>query len=367
MTKVVYIISDIDKAVFFEHTAIGLRNAGIDISFILINSSNSSLASFLTQNSFRVYFLSVSKLLFSWRQILQCRNILKIEKPDAVHCHLSAANFVGLLGSFLAGAPKRIYTRHAGLPLKFTYKERIIDEIQNRLATTIVAITQNTKDILLAQGVRDNKICIVHHGFDIERMINSDPVEVDRIRQQYNPDGKYPIVGIIARWMKWKGIQYIIPAFAHLLKDYPNAKLCLFNASDNCDYSTEIHDMLTSLPVGSYQIVSFEKNIYDLYHLFDIYVHVPVNPYCEAFGQTYVEALAAGVPSIFTLSGVAREFISDDNAYIVDFENSLAVFEKMKDILNKRKDPEILLENGRKIVLENFSLKVYINKLLSIY
>ena len=367
MTKVVYIISDINKAVFFEHTALRLRDSGINISFILINSSKGALYTFLKSNGFVVYLLEVKKLIHSLPQILECAKILRNIKPDAIHCHLSEANFIGLTASLLAGVKIRIFTRHAGLPLAYSRKENMIDQWQNTLATKIVAITENTKQLLISQGVSESKIKIVHHGFDLDRMMRPDSSEVKRIIEEFNPEDKFPVVGVIARWMKWKGIQYIIPAFENLLKEYPNAKLCLFNASDNADYSQEIHQMLKKLPVQSYQTVSFEKNIYDLYQLFDIYVHVPVNPNCEAFGQTYVEALAAGIPSVFTLSGVAREFITEENAHIVDFENSEQILMKMKSIIVKEKTPETLLKNGREIVSKMFSLEKYISTLLSIY
>jgi glycosyltransferase involved in cell wall biosynthesis len=367
MTKVNYIISGIDKAVFFEHTALRLRASDIDLSFILINCRKSELSGFLKSNGFTVYFIEADKLLFSLPQIIKCASILRTIKPDAVHCHLAFANFIGLASSFLAGIPVRIYTRHSGQLLVPSSKERLLDHIQNRLSTTIVAITENTKQLLMSEGVPESKIKIVHHGFDISRMMNPDIDEVRRIKEAYNPGHKYPVVGVIARWMKWKGIQYIIPAFEQLLHEYPNALLCLFNASDNADHSAEIHKMLGALPQGSYRIVHFEKNIYDLYHLFDIYVHVPVNPYCEAFGQTYVEALAAGVPSIFTMSGVAREFITAENAYIVDFQNSDEIFMYMKAILSKQKDPEVLKRNGQEAVSRMFSLEQYISTLLSLY
>jgi glycosyltransferase involved in cell wall biosynthesis len=367
MVKVVYIVSDINKAVFFEHTALMLRDAGIDLSFILINSRDGELARFLQAKGFTAYFIEVHKLLFSWQQIFTCIKILKNIKPQAVHCHLAAANFVGLVSAFLARVPIRIYTRHAGKPLISTRKESLLDKIQNYLATQIVAITENTKQLLLSEGVAERKIKIVHHGFDIDRMMRPDPTEVRRIKQQYNSENKYPVVGVIARWMKWKGIHYIIPAFALLLRDYPNAKLCLFNATDDADYSAEIREMLKALPEKSYQTVSFEKNIYDLFQLFDIYVHVPINPYCEAFGQTYVEALASGVPSIFTLSGIAREFITEDNAYVVDFQNSDEIYTKMNAILAKQKNPDMLFKNGQEVVAKMFSLQKYKATLLSMY
>jgi glycosyltransferase involved in cell wall biosynthesis len=325
------------------------------------------LASFLRANDFEVHLIKAGKLLYSWKQIWTCTKILRSIKPQVVHCHLAQANFIGLVSAYLASVPTRIYTRHAGQPLLPSRKENMLDQIQNHLATKIIAITENIRQLLLSEGVKDDKIKLVHHGFDIDRMMRPDPSEVRRIKQEYNTKNKYPLVGVIARWMEWKGIQYIIPAFAKLLKKYPNAKLCLFNASMDADYSLEIKEMLSNLPVDSYQIISFEKNIYDLYQLFDIYIHVPVNPYCEAFGQTYVEALAVGIPSVFTLSGIAREFITEDNAYIVDFKNSDDVFIKINTILTEEKDTDRLLKNGQAIVQQMFSLEKYIKTLLEIY
>ena len=42
--KTTYILSDINKAVFFEHTALLMRARGVEISWILINSKDSQLA-----------------------------------------------------------------------------------------------------------------------------------------------------------------------------------------------------------------------------------------------------------------------------------------------------------------------------------
>ena len=134
--------------------------------------------------------------------------------------------------------------------------------------------------------------------------MNPDIEEVKRIKSAYNTGNQYPVIGVVARWLEWKGIQYVIPAFEKLLFHYPNARLCLFNGSESAEYGKEIKNTWHTKS-QNYIIASFEYNVYDLFQLFDFYVHVPVNNTCEAFGQTYIEALAAGIPSIFTLSGVA--------------------------------------------------------------
>ncbi|MHB8261937.1 MAG: glycosyltransferase family 4 protein [Bacteroidia bacterium] len=386
--KITYIISDINKAVFFEHTALILCENNFDVSFILINSKGGVLDIFLQKNNFdpslfrrtpndkqktiittfEVHYLEVGSLLFSWKQIWKCIFILKRINPAIIHCHLGAANWVGLWGGYLARIKKRIYTRHSGLSLKASFKEKILNKIQNKLATDIVAISKNSQSILLNQQVPISKISILHHGFDIERMMQPNMEEVNRIKQQYNPHKKSPVIGVVARWLQWKGIQFIIPAFKKLLLEYPEAKLCLFNISSNADYSKEIQELLLQIPKENYECVSFENNVYDLYQLFDMYVHVPINQTCEAFGQTYVEALAAGIPSIFTLSGVAPEFIKDkENALVVNFMNSEEIYDAMKILLINTELKNQLIQQGQKDVQRLFGVNTYLINLLKLY
>jgi hypothetical protein len=61
---------------------------------------------------------------------------------------------------------------------------------------------------------------------------------------------------------------------------------------------------------------------------------VPIDDTIEAFGQTYIEALISGVPSVFTLSGVASEFIENGkNALVVDYKNSEQISVAIDQIL----------------------------------
>lgn len=368
LLKICYIISDIQKAVYFEQTALHLKAIGFHVNYILINSTNGELHKFLVSNGFPVRTLEAGSLLKSRKAISTCKKWLKEESIDLVHCHLAHANWIGLWGAKLARIPQRIYTRHSGKPLHLGWKERIIDMIQNKLATKIVAISKNVDELLRNQGVPDRKCVLIHHGFELERFSNTDPVEVERLKRHYNPENQKPVIGVIARWLELKGIQYTIDAFSELLKQYPDALMCLFGASEHGDYVSEIKNKLNQLPEQSYRVIPFENNVFDLYRLFDCYIHVPVNEECEAFGQTYVEALAAQIPSVFTLSGVAREFIShEENALVVPFRNSKAIYNAMIRILNDEQLCTKLKTNGVRDVNRLFGFNRYISNLQKLY
>lgn len=361
-----YIISDIDKAVFFEKTAISLRNEGYNLNFILINCKDGALESFLLENKFPVSNLECTKIIRSTKTIFQCIRLLKKSKTQSIHCHLGTANWIGLWAGKLSGIKQRIYTRHAGKPLISNKKEKIIDWIQNRLATDIVAITKVVSDFLVDQGVK-RKITIIHHGFDLNEFETIDPKEKIRIKETYNPQNKQPVIGVIARWMEYKGIEYVIDAFQETLSSHPDALLCLFGGSTNHEHGALISEKLKQLPATSYNSVSYEKNVFALYSLFDVYVHIPVNATSEAFGQTYVEALASGVPSVFTLSGIANEFIEDNqNAIVVPFKDAKAVTNAIESILANSTTRSQLIETG-KISVKQFSFEKYITKLKQLY
>jgi glycosyltransferase involved in cell wall biosynthesis len=193
-----------------------------------------------------------------------------------------------------------------------------------------------------------------------------DPSNIVLFKERHGIEDKHIVVGVIARFTEWKGVQYIIPAFEQLHKCFPNAVLLLLNAHG--DYETQIHRLLTALPPDSYRVVKFENDIAAAYKSMHLFVHTPIDEHSEAFGQTYVEALAARVPSIFTLSGIAQDFIIDGkNAWTVPFKNSTAIYEKMKLIMTDQKECERITLQGERDVQEQFTLHQMINSLEDLY
>jgi glycosyltransferase involved in cell wall biosynthesis len=67
-----------------------------------------------------------------------------------------------------------------------------------------------------------------------------------------------------------------------------------------------------------------------MYSLFNVFVHVPINKYHEAFGQVYIEVMASKIPSIVTISGVANDFVENKkNALVVDYKSSGQIYDSL--------------------------------------
>ncbi len=340
----------------------------INLSFVLLNPGESALEGVLQEKKILFSRITYRGKKDLPKAIVQIYGFLKTHKIQIVHCHLFDANVAGLVAAKLAGVKRRIYTRHHST-LHHHYFPRAVyyDRFINYLATDIVAVSENVRRIVIEkENAGPEKIKLIHHGFDLEKFTNPDFVKIQKQKKKYETVGKYPVIGVIARYTEWKGIQYIIPAFAQLLVNHPNAKLLLTNANGN--YKPQIQQLLQQLPPESYTEIGFEEDLFSLYGLFDIFVHVPINPTIEAFGQTYVEALAAGVPSIFTLSGVAAEFVEDEKtALVVPFQDSNAIFEGIKKILHDPFLADTIISTGKHKVKELFTLSAMIQKLEHLY
>lgn len=352
----------------FEWVANRIDKEKFNLNFILLNPGDSDLENYLVLNKIPFERIKYEGKKDFFIAFLSVYKYLKRNKTDVVHTHLFDANLIGFIAAFLAGTPKRIYTRHhSDYHHQYFLQAVKYDKIVNFLATSIISISENVTQILLEkEKVPKKKIQLIYHGFLLEEFNIKDEERINRVITLYNPYKKKPVIGVIARYTEWKGVQFIIPAFKKILKEYPDAVLIIANA--NGDYSNKIKKLLNELPKESYLEISFENDIAALYKTFDVFVHTPINQSCEAFGQTYVEALAAGVSSVFTLSGIANEFIEDHrNALVVSHQDSDAIYNAMRELLENTALVEKLILNGKKDVSAKFGLDQMVLSLEKLY
>lgn len=371
--RVTYVIATNLRFKSCEWICRDLSRERFELSFILLNQGSTDLADYLTAQNIPYYSIKYSgkyslNLFWTiWKISRYCRR----NKIDIIHTHGGIdASLTGLIGACWAGVQIRIQTRHHGSP--FTWSQRVpwrevYNRFDNFFSSKIIAPSQKVKDTLVSRDkAAPSKIVLIHHGFDLESLANVSEEKVQYLREKYNIKNVAPVVGVVARYVPWKGVHYIVPAFRRLLEDYPSAFLVLANARGR--YCKVIQRQLQSIPINRYVEIPFENDMFALYKLFDVFVHVPITPTQEAFGQVYVEALAAGIPSVFTKSGIVDEFVvHNKHAYLVDYQNSSQIYEGIKTILENSSLKESLIYNGSQRVQDMFNLKQMIDSLESLY
>ncbi len=365
--KVFYLISHLHKSIGFEWTAIGLKEK-FHLFFVLLNPTGSVLETFLKTNNIGVARINYRNMGDLPKAFLRLCWLFVKERPAIVHTHLFDATLIGMTAAWITGVRKRIYTRHNSTFHHMYFPKAVkYDHWINRISTQIVSISQATDQVLLeTENVPARKLRRIPHGFNLKAFTFVDAVRVRAIKEKWRVFEKGPCVGVIARHIEWKGIQFIIPAFREFLKAYPEACLILANASG--PYHDVILGLLKDIPAKNVILIPFEEDVAALYKVFDIYVHTPIDSTCEAFGQTYVEALASGVPAIFTLSGIAAEFVKHkENALVVNFKNASQIYIALIQLWTDQPLRSKLIEQGKHSVDPLFTLSLMLKRLEELY
>lgn len=361
MTKknVVYIISFISKSQVFEWTIDLLDTSKFNYSFILLHREETPFELFIKGKGFETTRITYNGKKNVLGAIAAVYKILKKWKADVVHAHMFDASLVGLLSAKLKGVKTRIYTRHYST-LHHEYHPHAVmyDKIINSMSTHIVAVSNIVKKILIEmENVKPDKISVVHHGFKTEEFENISSDRIKGLKDKYKIPGDEFIIGVVSRYIHWKGIQDTICAFKMFLEQHPQACLVLANAKG--PYKKEIQQLLSVLPAKNYIEIPFESDIQGLFKLFNVFVHVPVDAYSEAFGQVYIEAMLSKVPSIVTLSGIANEIMKDhENALVVKYNDSKGIYGKLQELYGNSELQLKLAGNAYELALKMFPVEV---------
>jgi len=337
MKKILQIISNVDRSPFMETIADCLNPHQFETAFIFVNSKRPFLFDYHRDKGRRVEFIEYRGKKDFPSALLKIYRLIRDIRPDIVHGHLVDGTLLGMLAAKLAGVKGRVYTRHHSVECHTYYPHAVYyDRICNALANKILANSTVTAEVLTdLENVPESKVQVMHYGYDLDKFISSEE-GVRELKAKYGLESAYPVVGVISRFVDWKGVQHIIPAFAEFKKKFPTAKLVLANATGPDE--EKILDLLREhLDSDSYVLIGFENRIFDLYGTFDAFVHVPITRSAEAFGQVYMEAMLFGVPSVFTLSGIANDIVRDgENALVVPFSDSRAISDALVKVFEDK-------------------------------
>ena len=384
--KITYIFTHHIRWVPFELVAKCIDKSKFAIDYIILNEGD-PMISFLSQ-------INVPCTVASYQDYSNTPEIVKFiyehlirNKTDIVHTHWFAGSLAGMQAAYYAHIPVRIFTReHPSIKYYSRHapsKHRLIWEC----ATNIIGVTNTSKQGMIEDGIPDRKITVIPTGFDISEFENVDSSRIDKLRSKYLANHHGPVIGVAARYVRWKGVEYVIEAHKQVLEAYPNAILVLSGTHTNRANLEEkirnagkedivapqyediisITDKLAQLPEHSYIEIPFEEDLFALFRLFDVFVHVPTDSIQETFGQVYVEAMLSRVPSVITLAGSALDHaVHKENAWVVDYKNSAQIAQGILTLLSDSCLREKIV-NKAFLCAQRYDIKNHIQRLEEFY
>ncbi len=248
---------------------------------------------------------------------IRALKLLRRIRPDVVHVHLFDDALPVLLASKLLGIRKRVISKlDSGYHYFHTPKWVWFDKLNNRLATHIVAVSEENKKFIIGKELAPvDKIHLIYQGLALDELAGGDPKIRHELIERYQLKNK-KIILCVARYIKWKGHEIILEAVAQLKIDHKNLRLLFFGEGTEKDIIIK-----RSIELGIEDIVHFgdwisRKELNHLYEISDVYCNASIN---EPFGFVIAEALLKRIPLVTTRTGAASSLINhNQHAFLAD-------------------------------------------------
>lgn len=288
--------------------------------------------------------------ILGWIYLLKT---LTSENPDSVLFITEEAEVVGgLLPSFNFNAIVRI--AGSGITTCFygnNFFKRLLRFPMKRLydnARMIIAVSNNTKELVQSVGVPEEKIEVVYNGVE-DYMLSQEPdkKDIDELRNRYGVEADEKVLVTIARVLPRKGQDTVIKALPEVLKKFPKLKyLVVGDGRYKESFSKLAKDLGVSENVIFTGGVAHNETI-NYFDLSDIFI-MPNrywNNKIEGLPNALIEASARSKPLIAGDHGGSKEAVNNRETGLL--VNPESVEDVAKAIITILKDENLASNMGK--------------------
>ena len=294
-------------------------------------------------------------LFASWK----IRRLIKKHGYDIIHSHTSHAHTLAFLGSIGTRAIRLVSRRvdysiyrHSFLKLsgiKYLY-----------MGDFYIAISRKIKEVMVNDGLPEDRINVVHSGIDLNRFKNSSK---EHLISEFDIRKGDRVVINVAHLAWHKGQKYLVEAIPRVLASVPEARFFIVGGGELMD---DLKYRAISLGIGDKLVFTgFRRDVGAFYKTADLFVMSSVQ---EGLGTALLDALAMGKPVVAARSGGIPEAVQDgETGLLVAAGDAKALADGIVEMLTKTGKAKIMAENGLWKVRENFSVDAMVQKNIEVY
>lgn len=275
---------------------------------------------------------------------------------DVVHTHSSKAGVVGRFAARAAGIPVVVHTVHgqAFHPYEKGWRNSLY-KLSERLAAKqcdkIYAVAQAMIDQCVAARIAPReKYMVVYSGMDTSRFANAS--REPELRRELGIPERARVIATVARLFPLKGYEYVIPAAAELIREFPDTHLLIIGDGPMYD---ELRRRIAGLGLtGHFHFAGLIAPDQVARHLAqaDLLWHLSLR---EGLPRSVVQALATGIPAIgYRLDGTPEVILDGQTGFCIEPEKVEQVVEATRKIWRDDTLRETMGRNGRELVRERF-------------
>ncbi len=234
---------------------------------------------------------------------------------DIVHAYSFYGNVFAIPPARLARVPVVIASiRDLGLYL--TPVQKRVQRYVCRLADCVVVNADAVRTWLVGEGYDAERIVVIRNGVDLTRF--REPSQPDRVRRELGLPHGVPLVAVVSRLTRMKGLEQFLEAAALVGRRSPEACFLVIGETPphNPEYLGQLKSLAIRLGIGDRVIFpGLRSDVPILLAGVDVAVMPSLN---EALSNVLLESMAAGAAVVATRVGGTPEAI-------VDGENGLLV------------------------------------------
>ncbi|MCW8805266.1 MAG: glycosyltransferase [Ignavibacteriaceae bacterium] len=228
--------------------------------------------------------------------------------------------------------------------------------IYNKYFDFMIACSQGVADSLIKEGIKKNKVHVIHNTTEIP--IDISTISGTKIRDQFRFDNK--IVLGISSWFhkERKGFDILFEAFSKLDEKFVLLIIGILNENQK-----EVFEYAASFGITKDKIImpGFVDNIFEYYKTMDIFL-LPSRS--EGFSLALLEAAASSLPIIASEIPGNNEFIvQNKNGLLFDITNSGDLAMNILRLADDKTLADKFGKNAEKTFYNEYSFQRYGEKL----
>lgn len=302
----------------------------------------------------------ISELIIIFKMFYNINNF----SPDIVH----GVSIKGILHSCLYSAifrPRKLICFITGMGYFFTEKLNLYEKIVKYIIIKLIKFSLiKKKSVLVLENNNDINFFTKFQKIDRKKILKLSGVGVNLKKFYYSEKNKKNIILFPSRVLKEKGIFEFYSAAEELSLKYKNWK---FLIAGTIDYKKN-NQFVNIKMFKKRQKINFLGYVNNIYKLFNKSSIVCLPSYREGFPKSLIEASSSGCAIVTTDVPGCREAVKNNiNAFICKPRNVRTLKIMIEKLIVNKKLRQNFSKNSRKIAINNYNEKIFINANINEY
>jgi glycosyltransferase involved in cell wall biosynthesis len=236
-----------------------------------------------------------------------------------------------------------------------TPMQRRVQRYACQFADCVLVNADAVRDWLIDDGYDRSKIVVIRNGVDLARF--SRAPDLHDLRQELGLPPGTPLVAVVSRLTRLKGLETYLEAASVLRLSHPDARFLIIGETAPADsaYLEVLTRLATALGIADrVMFTGIRSDVPALLSSVDVSVMPSLN---EALSNVLLESMAAGAPTVATRVGGTPEALVDNvTGLLVSPGDATGLAAAIARLLDDRSLAARLGETARQVIADHFSV-----------